>query len=42
MVQCPTPPALPALTEGFFLLSLCFCQMPLVCVFEKQHITIAP
>lgn len=29
------------LTEGFFLLSLCFCQMPLVCVLEKQQITTA-
>lgn len=34
-------PCVTCLVDGAFLLSLCFCQMTLVCVFEKWQITTA-
>lgn len=34
-------PCVTCLADGSFLLSLCFCRMPLVCVFEKRQITTA-
>lgn len=34
-------PCVTRLVEGSFLLSLWFCRMPQVCVFEKQQITTA-
>lgn len=35
------PSCITCLAEDFFLLSLCFHQVPLVCVLEKQQITTA-